>query len=39
MNEFIPVYLLDVKRAIDELESYFVDYPSMQFTLFEKDFC
>lgn len=38
MDEFIPVYLLDVKRAIDELESYFADYPSMQFIWFEKDF-
>lgn len=38
MDEYIPVYLLDVKRAIDELESYFDDYPSMQYGLFEKDY-
>ena len=26
MDDYIAVYLYDVKRAIDEVESYFVDY-------------
>lgn len=37
MDEYIAVYLYDVKHAIDELESYFVDYP-MRYDFFEKDF-
>lgn len=37
MDEYIAVYLYDVKHAIDELESYFVDYP-MRYDVFEKDF-
>lgn len=37
MDEYIAVYLYDVKRAIDEMESYFVDYP-MRYDVFEKDF-
>ena len=27
MDDYIAVYLYDVKRAIDEVKSYFVDYP------------
>lgn len=27
MDEYIAVYLTDVKMAIEELESYFNDYP------------
>lgn len=27
MDEYIAVYLYDVKSAIEEVESYFVDYP------------
>lgn len=37
MDEFIAVYLYDVKRAIDEVESYFVGYP-MIYDVFEKDY-
>ncbi len=37
MNEFIAVYLYDVKRAIEEVESFFAGYP-MRFNVFEKDY-
>ncbi len=37
MDEYISVYLYDVKRAIEEVESYFVDYP-MRYDIFEKDY-
>ena len=37
MDDYIAVYLYDVKRAVDEVESYFVDYP-MRYDVFEKDF-
>lgn len=37
MDEFIAVYLYDIKRAIEEVESYFIDYP-MRYEVFEKDF-
>jgi uncharacterized protein with HEPN domain len=37
MDEYIPVYLYDVYRAIEEMEGYFVDYP-MRYEVFEKDF-
>ena len=37
MDEYIAVYLYDVKSAIEEVESYFVDYP-MRFDVFEKDY-
>ncbi len=37
MDEYIAVYLVDVKKAIDEVESYFVGYP-MRYDLFEKDY-
>lgn len=37
MDEFIAVYLYDVKRAIEEVESYFIGYP-MQYDVFEKDY-
>ena len=37
MDEYILTYLQDVLDAINELESYFTDYP-MQFETFEKDF-
>ncbi len=26
MDDFIAVYIYDVKRAIEEVESYFIDY-------------
>lgn len=37
MDEYIPVYLMDVKVAIEELESYFIDYP-MEYEVFERDY-
>lgn len=37
MDEYIAVYLMDVKLAIDELESYFNDYP-MRFDVFVNDY-
>lgn len=37
MDEYLAVYLYDVKRAIEEVETYFVDYP-MRYDVFEKDF-
>jgi uncharacterized protein with HEPN domain len=37
MNEYILTYLQDVLDSIDEMESYFIDYP-MQFEVFEKDY-
>lgn len=36
MDEFIAVYLYDVKRAIEEVENYFEGY-SMRYDVFEKD--
>ena len=37
MDEYIAVYLMDVKMAIEEMESFFENYP-MRFDVFEKDF-
>lgn len=37
MDEYIAVYLYDVKRAIEEVESYFVGY-QMRYDVFEKDY-
>ena len=37
MDEYIPVYLMDVKMAIDELESYFEGYP-MRYDVFVDDY-
>ena len=37
MDEYIAVYLYDVKRAIEEVESFFDDYP-MRYDVFEKDY-
>ena len=37
MDDYIAVYLYDVKRAIKEVESYFADYP-MRYDIFEKDY-
>lgn len=37
MDDFIAVCLMDVKMAIDELESYFDGYP-MRYDVFVKDF-
>lgn len=37
MDDFIAVYLYDVKSAIEEVESYFIDYP-MRYDIFEKDY-
>ena len=37
MDEFIAVYLYDVKRAIEEVESFFIGYP-MRYDVFEKDY-
>ena len=37
MDEYISIYLMDVKMAIDELESYFENYP-MRYDVFEKDY-
>lgn len=37
MDDYIAVYLYDVKRAIEEVESYFADYP-MRYDIFEKDY-
>ncbi len=37
MDEFIAVYLMDVKLAIEEMESFFQDYP-MRYDVFERDF-
>lgn len=37
MDEYIPVYLMDVKMAIEELESYFEGY-SMRYDNFVKDY-
>lgn len=37
MDEYIAVYLMDVKMAIEEMESFFDDYP-MRYDVFEKDF-
>ena len=37
MDEYIPVYLYDVKKAIEEVESYFVGY-TMMYEKFERDY-
>lgn len=37
MDEYIEIYLCDIKRAIEELESYFEGYP-MRYEVFEKDY-
>lgn len=37
MDEYIPIYLYDVKKAIADVESFFVDYP-MRYDVFEKDY-
>lgn len=37
MDEYIEIYLYDIKRAIEEMETYFDGYP-MRFDVFEKDF-
>lgn len=37
MDDYIAVYLYGVKRAIEEVESYFADYP-MRYDIFEKDY-
>ena len=37
MDDYIAVYIYDVKRAIDEVESYFINYP-MRYDIFEKDY-
>lgn len=36
MDEYIPIYLMDIKIAIEELESYFDGYP-MRYEVFVKD--
>lgn len=38
MDEYILVCLYDIKKSIEEVESYFDDYPSMQYEIFVKDF-
>lgn len=37
MDNYIAVCLFDIKRAIDEVESFFVDYP-MRYEVFENDY-
>lgn len=37
MNEYIAVYLTDVKIAIEEMEDYFKDYP-MRYDVFVRDY-
>ena len=37
MDDYIAVYLYDIKKAIDEVESFFVDY-QMRYDIFEKDY-
>lgn len=37
MDEYIAVYLYDIKRAIEEMEGYFTGY-SMRYDVFEKDY-
>lgn len=37
MDEYILAYLQDILDAINEMDSYFKDYP-MQYEIFEKDF-
>ena len=37
MDEYILTYLQDVLDSINEMESYFIDYP-MQYEVFESDF-
>lgn len=36
MDEYVAVYLTDVKMAIEELEGYFTDYP-MRYDVFSED--
>lgn len=33
MDDYIAVYLYDIKRAIEDVESFFVDYP-MRYDVF-----
>lgn len=37
MDEYIPVYLMDIKMAIEELESFFEGYP-LRYDIFVTDF-
>ena len=37
MDEYILTYLQDIMDSINEMESYFIDYP-LQYEIFEKDF-
>ena len=37
MDDYIAVYLYDIKKAIEEVESYFYAYP-MRYDVFEKDY-
>lgn len=37
MDEYIAIYIYDVKTAIEEVESYFRNYP-MRYDVFEKDY-
>lgn len=37
MHEYIKIYLYDIKRAIDEIDSFFEGYP-MRYDIFEKDY-
>ncbi len=37
MDEYIAVYLMDVRMAIEEMEGYFKNYP-MRYDVFENDF-
>ncbi len=37
MDDYILVYLYDIKRAIEELESFFIGY-TMRYDIFEKDY-
>lgn len=37
MDDYISVYLNDIKKSIIEVESYFTDYP-MRYDVFEKDY-
>lgn len=37
MDEYIAVYLYDIRRAIEEVESFFDGYP-MRYDVFEKDY-
>lgn len=37
MDEYIAIYIYDVYNAINEVDSYFEDYP-MRYDVFEKDY-